>query len=242
MVQRLGFWALTAHGLGSILGQGTKIPQATWCCQNKSLINSFTTGFQFPRKMEGSPGKRNLWLPVIHTLVRINKLSKWQVMEIYQKKKNFQVPRPGCGYTLLFRSLDVASFWPLTLQPYKVGTILTPNSKGENQVTGSAAHPRLQSQDWHPDTQATRVHGPPTGFLGLFKTDTWAAILGILAIDQLLSCVWFFVTPWIAAHQAFLSFTISRSFLKFMSTESVMLSNHLILCCPLLWPSVFPSI
>ena len=109
--------------------------------------------------------------------------------DLPKKKKNFQVPRPGCGYTLLFRSLDVASFWPLTLQPYKVGTILTPNSKGENQVTGSAAHPRLQSQDWHPDTQATRVHGPPTGFLGLFKTDTWAAILGILAIDQLLSCV-----------------------------------------------------
>ena len=45
------------------------------------------------------------------------------------------------------------------------------------------------------------------------------------------------------ACQAFLSFTISQSLLKFMSTESVMLSNHLILCCPLLLlPSVFPSI
>ena len=45
------------------------------------------------------------------------------------------------------------------------------------------------------------------------------------------------------AHQASLSFTISRSLLKLMSLESVMLSNHLILFCPLLLlPSIFPSI
>ena len=44
-------------------------------------------------------------------------------------------------------------------------------------------------------------------------------------------------------HQASLSFTISQSLLRFMSIESVMLSNHLILCCPLLHlPSIFPSI
>ena len=51
-----------------------------------------------------------------------------------------------------------------------------------------------------------------------------------------------FVTPWAAAHQASLSFTISRSLLKFMSTESMMPSNHFTLCDPLLLPSVFPSI
>ena len=46
-----------------------------------------------------------------------------------------------------------------------------------------------------------------------------------------------------AAHQASLSFTISWSLCKFMSIEPVMLSNHLILCCPLLLlPSIFPSI
>ena len=55
-----------------------------------------------------------------------------------------------------------------------------------------------------------------------------------------LSCVWFFVTPWTAASQAALSSTTSRSLLKFMTIESVMLSNHLILCHPL--PSVFPNI
>ena len=49
--------------------------------------------------------------------------------------------------------------------------------------------------------------------------------------------------PWTAVHQAFLSFTISWSLLRFVSIESVMLSSHLILCFPLiLLPSIFPSI
>ena len=59
---------------------------------------------------------------------------------------------------------------------------------------------------------------------------------------QSLSCVWLFLTSWITAHQASLSFTISRSLLKLMSIESVIPSNHLILCCSLLLPSIFPSI
>ena len=61
--------------------------------------------------------------------------------------------------------------------------------------------------------------------------------------DQSLSRVWLFATPWIAAHQASLSITNSRSLLKLMSVESVMRSNHLILCRPLLLPpSIFLSI
>ena len=52
-----------------------------------------------------------------------------------------------------------------------------------------------------------------------------------------------FAIPWMAAHQASLSFTISWSLLRLMSFESVMPSNHLILCFPLLFlPSIFPSI
>ena len=51
---------------------------------------------------------------------------------------------------------------------------------------------------------------------------------------QLLSCVRLFVTPWTAAHMASLSITNSRTLLKLMSIESVMPSNHLILCRPLL--------
>ena len=60
---------------------------------------------------------------------------------------------------------------------------------------------------------------------------------------QLLSRVQLFATPWTAACQASLSITNSQSLLKLMSIESMMPSNHLILCCPLLLPpSIFPSI
>ena len=60
---------------------------------------------------------------------------------------------------------------------------------------------------------------------------------------QLLSCVQLFVTPWTAAHHASLSITNSQSSFKLMSVESLMQSNHLILCHPLLpLPSIFPSI
>ena len=65
----------------------------------------------------------------------------------------------------------------------------------------------------------------------------------VFVVFQLLSCVRLFATPWTRACQAHLSFSISKSLLKFMSIESVMLPNHLILCCPLLiLPSIFPSI
>ena len=71
--------------------------------------------------------------------------------------------------------------------------------------------------------------GEPTSFLLLFNCKVLSD--------------WLFVTPWTAAHQAFLSFTISQSLLKLMSIESVVLSNPLNLCCPLLFlPSFFPSI
>ena len=60
---------------------------------------------------------------------------------------------------------------------------------------------------------------------------------------QSLSHVRLFVTPWTAVYQASLSITSSQSLLKLMSFESVMPSNHLILCCPLLLlPTIFPRI
>ena len=59
---------------------------------------------------------------------------------------------------------------------------------------------------------------------------------------QLLSRVRLFATPWTAARQASLSIANSQSLLKLMSIESVMPSNHLILCCALLLPSILPSI
>ena len=65
----------------------------------------------------------------------------------------------------------------------------------------------------------------------------------VLLVVQSLSLVWLFVNPWTAAYQTTLSFTIFRSLLKLMSIELMMLSNHLILCHPLLLlPSIFPRI
>ena len=64
-----------------------------------------------------------------------------------------------------------------------------------------------------------------------------------LLLLDMLNRVQLSVIPWNAVCQASLSFTISQNFLKLMSIESLMLSNHLILCCPLfLLPSIFPSI
>jgi len=68
------------------------------------------------------------------------------------------------------------------------------------------------------------------------------AFVVVVVVVQSLSRVHLFVTPWTAARQVPLSFTVSQGLLRFISIESVMPSNHLILCCPLLLlPSIFPS-
>ena len=81
----------------------------------------------------------------------------------------------------------------------------------------------------------------------LFTLKTTSLVLlfpkSFVVIVQLLSRVQLSLTPWSAAHQASLCSTISQSLLKLMSFESVMASNHLIFCRPLLLlPSIFPSI
>ena len=64
----------------------------------------------------------------------------------------------------------------------------------------------------------------------------------LFVVVQPVSCLRLFATPWTAAHQASLSFTISQTLLKFMSIELMMPQNHHILCCPLLLPpSICPS-
>ena len=63
----------------------------------------------------------------------------------------------------------------------------------------------------------------------------------VVAVVQSLSHVWLSATPWTAAHVS-LTFTITQSLLKLMSIESMMPSNHLTLCRPLLLPSILPSI
>ena len=80
--------------------------------------------------------------------------------------------------------------------------------------------------------------------LCLSTVHTWSKEeLRKLAVVQSFSHIWLFATPWTAAFQANLSFTISWSLLKLVSIELVMPSNHLILCHPLLLlPSIFPII
>ena len=87
-------------------------------------------------------------------------------------------------------------------------------------------------------TQGGKLNGAIRGVYHKSRPERWAREL-----IQLLSRVWLIATPRTTALQASLSITNSRSLLKLMSIESVMPSNHLILCCPLLLlPSIFPSI
>ena len=70
----------------------------------------------------------------------------------------------------------------------------------------------------------------------------WSLIFQKAVVVQSLSHVWLFLTPWTVACQAYLSSTMYRSLLKFMSIESVMLSNHHIIYHPLLLlPQSFPA-
>ena len=86
---------------------------------------------------------------------------------------------------------------------------------------------------------ATPLHEEQLAAQILFYTPC----LWIVAVVQLKSCVQLFTTPWTAGCQASLSFTVSQSLLELMSIKSVMPSNHLILCHPLLLlPSIFTSI
>ena len=91
--------------------------------------------------------------------------------------------------------------------------------------------PRAKYEFGSPWITGTKVHS-----LRLFP------IPGLVVV-QSLSCVQRFVTPWTAACQASLSFTISLSVLKLMPIESVVPSNHLVLCRPLFFlPSIVPRI
>ena len=75
------------------------------------------------------------------------------------------------------------------------------------------------------------------------RCTTDLSLITLEVVVHLLSCVQLFVTPGTAERQAPLSFTVSWSLLRFMSVESGIPSNHLILCCPrLLLSSIFPSI
>ena len=103
-------------------------------------------------------------------------------------------------------------------------------------------HPRWDRRvwvDWKWVFPFSYVSGLELTVVVYFSSSKWVQFCSV----QSLSGVHLFATPWIAACQASLSFTISRSLFKLMSIESVIPSNHLILCHPLLLlPSIFPSL
>ena len=109
-----------------------------------------------------------------------------------------------------------------------------------------AAASRTPAQTWASPSGASARSRPEPPRLGPQLAPVLqhvsARALGVVAVVQLLSCVRLFANLWTAARQASLSFTISQSLLKLVSIESVMPSNHLILCRPLLLlPASFPA-
>ena len=94
-----------------------------------------------------------------------------------------------------------------------------------------------QRLNW--DLVATRDSEKPRGISRVGMALHWPCTCCLLFSHQVMSNS---VIPWIAAHQASLSLTVFWSFPKFISIELVMPSSHLILCRPLLLPSIVPSI
>ena len=89
----------------------------------------------------------------------------------------------------------------------------------------------LPSQ-FEPDLVPLSLHWPASTLHRCCLCPCIIHFVVVVVVVQSLCRVWLFVTPWTAAHQAPLSFTISWGLLKLMSTESVIPSNHLILCQP----------
>ena len=97
--------------------------------------------------------------------------------------------------------------------------------------------------DWNSEYTVRDITVKETRTLQLWDNPVFPyGSLRSIVVVQSLSHVWLFVIPWTAAYQASLPFIVSQSLLRFMSIVSVMPSNHLFLCCPLLFPSIFSSI
>ena len=145
----------------------------------------------------------------------------------------YENPFPTCRRTLVMKVLPWSG-GPLELAQFPHGTSSRSNTAVLQKVNCSAG-----STWWGRSRACCRPWLPLLGPASSLPPITFLSFSSV----QSLSCVWLFVTPWTVACQASLSITNSRSLLKLRSFESMMPSNHLILCRSLLLlPSVFPSI
>ena len=103
-------------------------------------------------------------------------------------------------------------------------------------------HVELEDKSWDSNVFSWIVWWAPYQDTVILSYFIHTVHIGFSSV-QLLSCIWLFATPWTTARQATLSIANFRSLPKPMSIVLVILSNHLILCHPLLLlPSIFPSI
>ena len=143
---------------------------------------------------------------------------------------------------------------PTPLVRYEIAKIQAQALRRWRGRSGQRWQLRGMQYSWVPPNHQRQISLVSCGTLSCWSLTRWwtgqflpISVAGprkiVVVAIQSLSHIWLFATPWTAALQASLSFTISWSLLKYMSIESVMLSNHLILCHSLLLlSSVFPRI
>ena len=117
----------------------------------------------------------------------------------------------------------------------KINDILAPATTGKNLEDIILSEITQSQKDKYCDS--TYLRCIEEADLQRHKVDGGWGIGGWVVVVQSLSRVGLFAAPWTAGHQASLSYTISWSLIKLMSTELVMPPNHLILCCPLQFQS-----
>ena len=105
--------------------------------------------------------------------------------------------------------------------------------------------PKIQEEasQWEPDHAGPLILDLQPPELQEANACLWRySVYGIFVVIQLFSHVWLFETPWTAAHQASLPFTVSQSLLKLIFIELLVLYNHIILCCSFPFcPQSFPA-
>ena len=131
------------------------------------------------------------------------------------------------------------SFGPLRSLPLQEGSTALDWGWGERNVFMQVCI-HLQWHLWCGELKTVGVRDSEMDH-GSNATDSWRSYWNLVGCGSI-THVWLFRTPWTAGRQAPLSFAIFQSLHKSMSVELVMPHDHLILCRPLFWPSVLPSI